>query len=606
MAFLSEDIIGVARNERRYWADPIVYLTPRVSLRPRVIIEQARKNYLGVFDNPIDKNTGRERLWSPLTEDTVEAIVKNIDLDSKDINIHARNPQGRVAASFLRLFIGNKMEEMNFGRFLNKFIRKACVDGTAIAKVTVNGKKVSVTTPDLLNIFIDPTAPNLEETSSILERHIMRMDEFKAMKGLKDTARVKGKFWKESSVRMDGFGSAPTVNTQVPYIDVWERWGVINKMFITGNEADDGDYVESRVVLSGIDMGEEIIVHLAELNPSGIRPYEEFQYKEIQGRFYGRGVAEMLFNLQAYLNEIINIRMNANRLKQTGLFKVRRGSGITRQDVNALPTGGMIEVPRMEDIQELRQSDQQQSSYIDEQQVRNMANRLVGAFEVSRGENLPASQPATTAVLAQQGAQSGYGLTQESIGFFLQRLFERHLIPALLNTLSEGEVVEIVGNVKELQEFDELVIAQLMNIEAEKFFKRNNRYPSLAEIEKESARLRARFARQGESRYFTFFKKAFSTKFAVEVSITDEKFNKNVMVQNLITLLQNFANIPGLAIDPTEVVLEILDAMNLKSSRFVSTSPSGATQQQTPQQTQPQSPQEQLTQGITQEIQGGA
>ena len=65
------------------------------------------------------------------------------------------------------------------------------------------------------------------------------------------------------------------------------------------------------------------------------KPYEESWYTKVHGRWYGKGVAEKVMNLQLYLNTILNTRVSRAIVQQLGLFKIKRGSNITPQIFHA-------------------------------------------------------------------------------------------------------------------------------------------------------------------------------------------------------------------------------------------------------------------------------
>src|SRR3990172_185143 len=91
-------IINLFQEETRAWERETVMVTQKVGFDMREVIESAIKNYYGIFNKPKDEATGRMKTFVPITETTVEAIVKNIDLDLSDIRI--RGPRaGRFQLS---------------------------------------------------------------------------------------------------------------------------------------------------------------------------------------------------------------------------------------------------------------------------------------------------------------------------------------------------------------------------------------------------------------------------------------------------------------------------------------------------------------------------
>jgi len=346
---------------------------------------------------------------------------------------------------------------------------------------------------------------------------------------------------------------------------------LIPKYFLTGKTEDKESYLEGVIVISNLNGGP--VVHLIAENKSEKRPYREFRSKTYDGRWLGVGIGEDLFDLQSYINEVANIRLNTNRIKQLGLFQIRKGSGITPQMLNQLHGAGGIQVSRIgTDIAELRTSDMKPSSYRDEDMAYLWAQRMTGAWEIGRGEQLPASMPATTAVLQERGMKSGMSLQQEELGFCISDFVEQLLLPALFEHLKDGDIERITGDPKELKILDNAAIDSMVNDEVIKYHKRNGYYPAKSEIEAIKENQRNIFRKQGRDRWLRIKKKLFSPENildSVDVFVTGESFNKIVLAQQLNDLLINYSNIGGVNIDTDRIVAEILDLMGLSSQRFL-------------------------------------
>ncbi len=91
---IEAEAITIVRGERQRWEVATAFITDRVNFKMRQLSRILRKNHYGLFDQPKDEFTGQEKIWYPLTEINVEAVVKNIDLDQKDIGFRAKNPDG--------------------------------------------------------------------------------------------------------------------------------------------------------------------------------------------------------------------------------------------------------------------------------------------------------------------------------------------------------------------------------------------------------------------------------------------------------------------------------------------------------------------------------
>jgi len=558
---IEEKIIQIMKDEKTEWEEGQIWVTDKVHYKMRDIVQKARKNYLGKFDVETDEVTGREKYFVPLTEDMVETVVKNIDLDTIDINIRSTNPNGYASSNILRYLVSYFMRKNYWGEILNEMLRLFCIDGTVILKNLKNYDKklnrqvIKSRIVDRTNFSIDPSEDNIQEAGATIERNILKKSEmekypWRNLDYVQETTAFS---------RLDIL-TGNEIKTQVPYVEVYERWGELPI-------GKDGKWIPAVAIVSNLDSAP--VVHFYKENKKGIKPYEECRYRKIFGRWDGRGVGEMLIALQRYLNETVNLRINAARIAQLGLFKVRKGAGITRQLLKSLISGGAIPVTRMEDIAELRTPEIKQSSYLDEEKTYNWAQRVTSAWDVSRGEGLPASQPATTAVLQERGARSGFNLLQESLGMFLSRVFERHIIPLLIENLKIEDVISIVGSPKEIKELDNNYISKLT-----KDYYINSiakgRLPTAQDVEMFKELQQQMLDKMGKNRYLSDLKKVLTGwEYEVQVFVTKESFNKAVIVQQLNELLINYSRIPGTNLDTDALFKEILDLMGIGGSRFL-------------------------------------
>jgi len=560
---IDQEAIQLTRMERNEWEPMRVSLTEKITFEGRNIIKRARKNYFSIYDNQYDPVTNRKKLFIPLTRDMVETTVKNIDLDTSDIQVRATKPAGYNLAILTRYILASFLDKMRFGQILNRVIRKAGVEGVAVLKKTKFDGKIGIRLLENLNFYTDPTANYLTESASNIEDNWLTVDEAKSYTDWDNPDQIVG------SRSINKMPDLP-ITTQVPYVMVTERWGLIPEYFVTYKK-EDTNLIEGTIIVTNLNGGP--IVQKIAKNKTNKRPYQEFRTKMYDGRWLGLGIGEDLFDLQSYINEVFNIRLNTNRIKQLGLFQIRKGSGITPQSISQLHGTHGIQVSRIDqDIRELKTSDQKPSSYKDEDQAYLWAQRMTGAWEMGRGESLPSSMPATTAVLQEKGMKTGFSLQQEELGFAISQFIEELLLPALFDTLTDKEIIRITGDPKELRIIDNAVIDSMVNDEVLKFHKANGYYPSGSEIDQFKERQTDVFRKQGRDRWLDIKKKLFKPEDLldyVEIFVTSESFNKVVLAKQLNDLLISYSNVGGIDIDTDKVTAEIIDLMGLSSERFL-------------------------------------
>lgn len=536
---IEQDAVNLVSAEKTAWETGTAFITEKVAFQMRNLIRKLRKNYWGVFDSPYDPTTGREKIWIPLTESLTEAVVKNTDLDTKDINVRAQNPSVIGLTAIVRSLLRHCLDEIGFGEKLDMLVRDLAIDGTAvwyIGEKKEDGKIYpDIRRVDLLNFYIDPTAASIQEAEAVIERVLVTKDEFDKL--AKDNKWVNSALVKGTNVvsRIDGeLGASADTRGETRLVTLFRRVGLTPKHIITGKKEDEDKYINAEIICSESN---GMIFHSAETLKSSLKPYEEAWYTRAPGRWYGRGIAEKVKDLQLWLNTVVNIRINRHSIAQLGIFKIKKNRGITPQMISRLATNGAILVDEQDDIEQFPMQEASQSSYTDEQVIQSWAERNTAAYEVVTGESLPSSTTATAIAVQGRNAQSQFGLIKEGIGMFLQRVMNDHVLPTILSNVSVGELVRITGSQEELKEIDAYVVNNMASEQISQIQARGGFVdPQQVMLAIQSGM--EKLARAGDMRYAPILKKLEPEEYDVKVYVTNEEFDPGVMTQNLITMLQ--------------------------------------------------------------------
>lgn len=543
---IAQEAAGILKRETSAWDTATAFITEKVAFNMRNLIRQCRKNYWGIFDEPIDPTNGRKKTWVPLTETMVEAAVKNIDLDTKDITFRAKKVSSIGFVPLIRAIVQNALQEARFGEALDDAERRLAIDGTQVWKTTSEkdkeGKRLRIRSVDLLNVYIDPTAPSIQEADAFIERALYTLDDFKRQAKEEkwiNTENVKGT---QGLPRTDGTVNMTSRATsgETPFVEVYERWGKMPKSLMTGKQEDADTLVDGHIICSR-DSSEWKTHLVAEYN--GEKPYEEAWYTRVPGRWYGKGIAEKLIMIQSWINTIVNIRINRAVVSQLGIFKIKRGSGITPQMISRLAANGALLVKDTSDIEQFVMQEASQSSYQDEEDAKTWAERVTSAYEAITGEALPASTTATQSALQSRSAQSQFVLIREGIGMFLERWMDCQALPIIMKNVTKGDLIRLTGDPSDLRVLDDTIVHEL----AARALEKSN--TSLAQgdmngavdasaFELEIQRAREQLSRMGSDRYMALVNNLDPEDFDCKVEITNESVDKGVLVSNLMTMLQ--------------------------------------------------------------------
>ena len=563
--------IAIVDQERVNWEEAVSFITPKVAFRMRELIRICRKNYWGVFDEPIDKNTTREKIWIGLIQSIVETWVKNTDIDAKDINFRAVTPEGTTITELTRLIVKAYLDKMYFGEILDADARTCLIDGTVVWKTwedkSTGKPKLNRRTVDLLNFYIDPTEESIQSAYRVTERGLIVASDLTRMNGWLNTTDSKGNTLPGSQIlnRADGsrrsnFGTRMTGD----YRDVWECWGKMPRWCITKDKnADDAnDEVEGHIVVSGLEAPEPTL-HLVEYNTHKdslgniVKPYEEWRAAKITGRWYGLGVAERLLAMQEYLNTTANIRINRHHVSQLGLFKIKKGKGITPQMLSRLAANGAIQVQDQEDIEPLVFPQDDGTSYKDEEVIKYWSQQITGAMPISNGDILPASTTATTSSLASNSAKSAYIVFKEGLGMFLERWLDRGALNIIAKTSNRGDILRLI---KDDDKWEDLIERVSLNMVIE-HLEKSDVVPSQDELALEIDRVK-RTLMTKDSLFIENVQDIIASGLETKVHITNEDLDTAVTIQNLFQLMQ----IPPEQRDG-DMIKTIYDLMGLQMPR---------------------------------------
>lgn len=564
---VEREAISIVRLEKQRWEDAVAFVTEQIAFKMRDLIRVNRKNFYGIFDYPYDEATGREKLWYPLTEIFVNAAVKNYDLDTKDVGFRAKNPKGYATTDITRSIVRDYLDKMNFGETLDMTERMLAIDGTVVWKTFEREGKMIRTTPDLLNIYVDPTSPSIQEAYRFTERSLQYPS---------DLARMTG--WMNTTVpimvpvpglpRTDPVYNQLNIYSNIKMVDVYETWGKVPKWIVPGEEAfknpmhpEADEEVDAQIVVSGIDTPGKERCHLIKkndnLNPFGdaLKPYEEAWYERVPGRWYGKGISEKLMPFQLYANEVLNIRRNRNYVTQLGLFKVRKGSGITPQQLRRLPANGAVVVSSMDDLEQFVINDIPQSSYNDENVIKDVAQRITSAFDVVTGEALPSSTPATNASIQNTNAKSMFAMIREELGMFLKRWMDNHALPIIAKNVKIKDIIRIDGSDDKIQAVFERIVAWHAIQDLEKHAG-NGAIPSEIEMLKAMSLAEDKLRKKNDL-FIEVLHEIITDHIDTEIYFTNEEMDVGITTQRLMSMLQLAPEFKG------PIIKQLFDLMGL-------------------------------------------
>lgn len=565
------EAIRIIKDEVRRWEEGSVWVTNNIAFQMRNIIDKARQNYFGIYSEKYNRTNTSRNIWDPITEIMVDTVVYNIDLDPKDIVLKAKNPDSIGSANVTKMAVRDTLHKVGFGEILDDIERFGCIDGTAVLKtfkgINPRTGKVELRSywVDLRNFYIDPNSTNIQDSPAVIERAVMTKEEVLEYAKL-GWENVEDVF---ATPRVPVYNNLIAESRgETPLVEIWERWGLAPKSILTG-DADDTEFIDLHLIVSNINS--HPIVHVARENPDPkkYKPYEEWHFKKLANRWYGRGIGEMLFSHQLYANIVANMRKNVNLVKGNGLYKIRKGSGIKQSDLQGLVEGGGIQVTNLNtDIEPFADRNfAYDQSMAESDRLMAQARMMTGATEASQGEALPSTTSATTATIQNLNLQTRFEFMRESLGRFVQRVIERHYLPIIREMLSQEELVRITGDSSFLKDFDERVINKRINSAILEYVMTNGSAPDPMMVEEQRNMLMQNMESLGDSRYIKGMKDVMDADYDVEVHVTNEEKDFVSTMQNL---RDTMITLPQLTtgIDMDALIQDWLDMIGLDGRRY--------------------------------------
>ena len=556
------EIIRIMKAEKTAWEDGEVFVTDRVAFVMRNVLKQARKNFFGIFDEPDDPVSGRKKIWVPLTEWVVENVVKNIDIDTKDIHVEPMKPEASVSAEMFNFILRNKLEKAGFGKTLNANNQNIVIDGSGNLKAWKEDGQLKIVYQDSLHVIADPSVQCLDESPAIIEENILSLPEFIEYKDWNNKEFVTG------SKTVSRYGIAePSVSksansSEVPYVRVYERYGWSPKFVLTGNEDDRDEYIYTLSVVSELD-GKPVVHVIKEVKN---HPYQDFKFKDVLNRLLGRGIPEKLFEIQKYVNETVNTRLNTARVVQLGMWRI--GAGVTSKQLKELFSTSGIRA-NQGDIERLNTGTIDASSYKDEEVAYEWAKRVT---QTTNEDEAAGSKPATTSLIEERGANKGYDLIVENIYLNLAKFIKEKVVPIIIDTLKEGEIEKITGDPQAIAKLEEPFVRNLVRTKNAQAFMETGQYifQNAEQEQMAIAQLMQEMNKQyGNKRFVPILKQAFDTEYEIRIDPAGDVINKGLLAQQLTNVMTMLTGAGVPITELKDIAQELFDTMGLPGEKLV-------------------------------------
>ena len=421
----------------------------------RISLFESHTYPTGKFDNQ-----GNYKYWFDIITSRIGNEIKNIDFDTKDINVYSPRKIDELPSIIVNLKIKEYLRETGQAEEINDAIEEGAGWGNVVWKKVKGGYERA----DMKNFFVvNQTVKCLDETPTI-ERHQFSSSDLWAMMGR----------WKYVQETLDGCKSeffSPTMDTtakptSIPYYEIYERNGEVKLSDLKENngetpvEGDEKKYVLAKVIVAATKQGGntvnvKYVLYADTLSGKMSDLYKEYHRGRYKGRWFREGIIEILFDLQVRANQIGNQLAQGLEWASKTIFS-SSDKLVVQNILTDLKNGDILRTQNLQQVAvRMEGFDQLAAEW---NRVLKLADDLTNSQEIVQGEALPAGTAFRLGALLNQNANKLYTFIREKIAIPFTEIFEEWIVPELIKTLKSQEVLRLVGDSDFLDRLYKLIV----------------------------------------------------------------------------------------------------------------------------------------------------
>jgi len=554
------------------YEDMQVQVSPDVSYSLRDVINESYRLYNSKFQNETD-STGFQKIFYNIIWIVYRTIIMASDIDLKDMQMHSLNGQKLPIVNILKMALRSFLNKVNFGKTIDNIMNQMVWFGTSLVK-RCKGKLEQV---DLRNYITEPHIKD-PQMRSHAENVFYTYDQ---MAYYKDDFK---EHWAEIEETWEVMQKGKENLFKVIEYWTWDEIdGKTHKVcikYLDRSELDPKNFKDAEEWDTYLELDKFITPYKKKRDSKEMRdklgeheemfPYEQADFFDCPGRWMGMGCAEILAGIQEHYNEQYNLKRKKDILDLKGIFVHKyttTSNSLTQEFLDNIETGDVLSMDMTEDLQRLIIDTKTGEFTQTVDKLYEIARLLMGIQATSAGEDLP-SQTATAAVINKQAQQTTYDFVREQMHHFLVKIFQDGYFEDISNEFTSQDIINVVGDPKELQALDQILIDNAVNAEFERIKNETGMYPPAELYDQMKQQLAQQLQQMGDTRYPQIKKELMKNlEFFVEFFVTNEKFDKNIKIQNLIMMKQD----PNFTGSREAVDAEIASLNDLNPAQFAKT-----------------------------------
>ena len=531
------DITKFVKDKMELWERGSVQITEGLTFNAHQTIKKVIYYSESKYESGQKDRRGKLKPFFNIVNFRVNVATRATDLDTKDIQIVADEPQFMPMSFLLQKEVYNWMKDVNFAKTLNEMGQTRAKFGGVLVKKCLEQEEgeeeeLELEVVDWRNVIVDPSNPD----DMVIENELAEKEG--VWEGVREAIDV---VRKSAEKKLEVF----EVTAELP-----------------GSYAPEGgdDYtyrIQKFFLYNKTKSGKAVILYHEFLDEF---PYKYLAWEKINGRL-GRGIVEDGFEAQQWTNDAVIKEKEAMELGSKVIFKSTDPS-IQNNILSEVENGQIIKIAPNTDLAiantitnnlpEFRALIQSWDSQLE---------KTTSTFNAVTGETMPSGTAYRTTAILNQEATSMFDYRREEMGIFLVEIFTDWIIPYLLKKFNKAHILNAEFTAEELVAIDESYSNYRANEEAMKTMESGT--PVYAEDYAKLVEAEKLILKKGKSNRFLDIPKGYYGNWKPKVTIltTGEQKNKAVILESLNNVLMTAAKAPQVLTDPTlsKVFAKILE-----------------------------------------------
>lgn len=473
----------------------------------------------------------------------VNVATRATDIDTKDIQIIADEPQFMPMSFLLQKEVYNWMKDTNYAKSLNEQGATRAKYGEVLVKRCIEEEdgedQLKIEVVDWRNVVVDPSDPD----DLVIEKHYLSDMELAEKSDVWDNVTDAIDLARKSE---DGRLEVLEVTGYIPESmspDGGDEYTFkIQKFFM---------YFKGKGAKSTVILYHELLDEF---------PYKSLSWEKVNGRL-GRGIVEDGFEAQRWVNDAVVKEKEAMELGSKVFFKTT-DPNIQNNVLSEVDNGDIVKITQGSDLSivntitnalpEYRQLIQAWDSQLE---------KTTSTFNAITGETMPSGTAYRTTAILNQEATSMFDYRREEMGIFQVEIFTDWIIPFLLKKFNKAHILAAEFTPEELVAIDDSFATYDANEKMKEMIL--NGTPVYAEDYAKLVASTKELLMKSKNKRFLDIPKGQYMNWKPKVTIltTGEQKNKAVILESLNNVLLTAAKAPQVLTDPTlsKVFAKILE-----------------------------------------------